>query len=428
MDFSENEFILKNESIHIPDSDIQIITTCPITGTTINKDDSIAIGCKVGSSRDDNYVISCKDLSNIMQQVNVIFIGGKTIIFEIDSNEYVVKLKHEINHLLDNNNLYSYKIDLIINDQKFNNVCMRINEIQGSVTCIILESKNRFYWIPSNFIFPIDYDKSQYCKYGKFIFAKSVSHDTKIITIAFTRHTQIQIQIRLNEPVVNLKKWLLKISNYRYKFELIINGKMVINTIGIKIHEINEPIIYYYIPNISTITDYNLECKCSSLRHQTPIGVIDFLRCGTICDDGCGVIIPNNINITKLSENIPDDFLITDVEWIIFQERIKYHLEKYNKYKKLDYETKIEKFDQASYYIDDILEPESDDDVVIRDMAHDDFYGCSNCGNSYTYQRLLEEKNEKMKEQLTKMKQIYQETRESLEYLYYDKLDFDNCF
>jgi hypothetical protein len=77
--------------------------------------------------------------------------------------------------------------------------------------------------------------------------------------------------------------------------------------------------------------------KCTNDDHdydQNSLCVINSMA--YICDCGCGIMIPDIIlDICNLPENIPENIISTDIEWINFKERVNNHIEHYEKYKNL---------------------------------------------------------------------------------------------
>jgi hypothetical protein len=175
-----------------------------------------------------------------------------------------------------------------------------------------------------------------------------------IITINFISHTLV-VKITEDDTLFEIKKWLLeKITHKKYnefnnvyEIDLIFSvDEITLNsTISIQASElINKKITCIIADNDSHL----ISCNCTGGFHYPSAGVWNIICTGYGCNQGCGFLIPEDIDIFKLSEDIPEQYLgkITDIEWVNFKNRMnrsmelcqKYHIDSFYDFKEFEKE------------------------------------------------------------------------------------------
>jgi hypothetical protein len=164
------------------------------------------------------------------------------------------------------------------------------------------------------------------------------SNTPRKIIINFISGQELII-IHHNELLIELKEWLIfhifgenDCMCEEYVIEFVINDQVIHNTIGITLDNINK---ITCIIKKTHIEHRMIGAECTNECHRfknSQLYNID--QMGNICDNGCGILMPEGLNPFDLPENIPSEYknVYTDIDWIKFKKTIKTVLENYKKY------------------------------------------------------------------------------------------------
>lgn len=211
-----------------------------------------------------------------------------------------------------------------------------------------------YSWIPdkSSDNLCIDFKKSFRSDKTPLIIEKEITDEDNIICINFVSGQQLIISIDKSEELIHLKKWILDcfhihshvdpeyyiIDLFNDRYIQPISDTLGINILGLNIEHICDNklscVIYEKEKNIMICT------RCTSDDHElhyNPTQSWNVLCVGDECDYGCGLFIPEGIDVHNIPDNIPKEYKLKfyDIDWFNFKKKIEYYLDVYEDFKQL---------------------------------------------------------------------------------------------
>lgn len=226
-----------------------------------------------------------------------------------------------------------------------------------------------YSWIPDKSsnddnLYCINFNKSYRPDKTPLIIEEEISDKDNIIRIIFASGKQLRISIDKSEKLIHLKKWILDcfhiyshVETEYYMIDLI-NDKYIqtiSDTLGINILGLN---IEHICDNLVTCIIYEREknimicTRCTSNEHG-PYNLTqswNVLCVGDECDYGCGLFIPEGIDVHNIPDNIPEEYKLKfyDIDWFNFKRKVEYYLDIYEDFKQLS-ESDIEHLRDSTF-------------------------------------------------------------------------------
>jgi len=168
------------------------------------------------------------------------------------------------------------------------------------------------------------------------------NNEKTFLTINFINGKYIKFIINKNEKLINIKIWLFEMIHYydytnkinEYLYPVFIYENKIINNISLTVSNINNDISCTIISKYSSM--HHLICTNQYHFHNKSITFSPSClgkRCldciYDVNDNISGILLPQNINIFKFPDIIPDEYIdeYTDIMWYNLKLKIDSHIE-----------------------------------------------------------------------------------------------------